>query len=111
LLKPGRYTILAYRRLSGGSPFLDWLETLDGHTKERLSERIDRMRKGSFGDFKVIERNLYELRFFFGPGYRIYFGEYRGTTILILGGGNKSSQKGEIKKAKQFWKIYLEDNP
>jgi putative addiction module killer protein len=111
LLKPGPYNILAYRRRSGGAPFLEWLDTLDGRTQERISGRIDRMRKGNFGDFRVIEQNLYELRFFFGPGYRVYFGEHHGTTILILGAGDKSSQKRDIKEAKRFWQIYQEDNP
>ena len=53
---------------------------------------------------------IYELRLFFGPGYRVYFGEHRGILILLLSGGDKSTQKKDIKAAKEFWKIYMEDN-
>jgi putative addiction module killer protein len=53
---------------------------------------------------------LYELRLFFGPGYRVYFGEHDGQTVLILAGGDKSTQSKDIKKARQYWKTYLEDH-
>jgi len=54
---------------------------------------------------------LYELRLVFGPGYRVYFGELRGKVILLLTGGDKPTQKRDIKMAKYYWKIFLEDNP
>jgi putative addiction module killer protein len=47
------------------------------------------MKKGQFGDCKAIDRSLYELRLFFGPGYRVYFGEHDGKTVLILAGGDR----------------------
>jgi putative addiction module killer protein len=111
LLKPGHYTTVIFRDRLGRSPLLEWLSGLDWKTHQRISIRIDRLKNGQFGDFKVIERNLYELRFFFGPGYRVYFAERNGTTILILAGGDKASQKRDIKEAKNLWKIYQEDNP
>ena len=69
------------------------------------------MKNGQFGDCKAIDRSLYELRLFFGPGYRVYFGEHGGKTVLILAGGDKSTQSKDIKKAKDYWKTYLEDHP
>ncbi len=69
------------------------------------------MRRGQFGDCKAVSNRLYEMRLFFGPGYRIYFGEEKERVILILNGGDKSSQRNDIKRAKEFWKIYLEDHP
>ena len=68
------------------------------------------MKFGQFGDCKAIDRSLYELRLFFGPGYRVYFGEHAGNTVLILAGGDKSTQSKDIRKAKEYWKIYLEDH-
>jgi len=68
------------------------------------------MKNGQFGDCKAIDRSLYELRLFFGPGYRVYFGEHGGKTILILAGGDKSTQSKDIKRAKEYWKTYLEDH-
>lgn len=69
------------------------------------------MKHGQFGDCKSVDRGLYELRLFFGSGYRVYFGEHQGKTILILAGGDKSTQSRDIKKAKDYWNIYLEDHP
>jgi putative addiction module killer protein len=100
-----------FRHPAGQCPFWDWLMALDQQTRDRVLIRVDRLKKGQFGDYKLIDRNLYELRWFFGPGYRVYFAEQNGTTILILAGGDKSSQRRDIKEAKAFWKIYLEDKP
>ncbi len=89
---------------------MDWLDTLDAKTQERVLDRVGRLRRGQFGDFKALDGGLYELRWFVGPGYRVYFGEHKGRLILLLNAGDKSSQNRDIKKAKEFWKIYLEDN-
>lgn len=68
------------------------------------------MKNGQFGDCKAIGGSLYELRLFFGSGYRVYFGEHGGKTVLILAGEDKSTQSKDIKKAKEYWKTYLEDH-
>jgi putative addiction module killer protein len=111
LLKSGTYEVLVFRNRSDESPYLEWLDALDWKTQERILSRVARMKQGQFGDCKSVDRGLYELRLFFGPGYRVYFGEHRGKTILILAGGDKSSQRRDIKKATEYWNIYLEDHP
>jgi putative addiction module killer protein len=111
LLKSGVYEILVYRNRAGQSPYLEWLDALDWKTQERILNRIARMKRGQFGDFKALDVRLYELRLFFGPGYRVYFGEHKGSVILLLNGGDKSTQKKDVKAAKECWNIYLEDNP
>ena len=111
MLKPGHYEVLVFRDRSGKSPYLEWLDALDWKTQERILQRVGRARHGQFGDFKALEAGLYEMRLFFGPGYRAYFGEHKGRIILLLNGGDKSTQSKDIKKAQQYWKIYLEDNP
>ena len=68
------------------------------------------MTEGQFGDCKKLDQHLYELRLFFGPGFRVYFAQQHTTRILLLIGGDKASQGGDIRKAKEFWKRYLEDN-
>ena len=89
---------------------MKWLERLDWKTQERISARVMRMQRGQFGDFKALDGGLYELRLFFGPGHRVYFGEHKGRVILILNGGDKSSQRKDISRAKEYWNTYLEDN-
>jgi putative addiction module killer protein len=111
VLKPGNYELLAFHDRSGKSPYIEWLASLDGRIRERVLSRVGRLKWGQFGDFKSLDGSLYELRLFFGPGYRVYFGEHRSTMILLLTGGDKSTQKKDIKMATDYWKIYLEDNP
>ena len=110
MLKPGNYEVLVFRDRSGESPYLEWLDTLDWKTQERILNRVARAKHGQFGDFKALDGALYEMRLFFGPGYRVYFGEHKGRVILLLNGGDKSTQRKDIKRAKEFWKTYLEDN-
>ena len=110
MLKPGNYEVLVYRDRSGTSPYLEWLDALDWTTQERVLNRVGRIKRGQFGDFKVVAAGLYEMRLFFGSGYRVYFGEHKGRIILLLNGGDKSTQRKDIKKANDYWKTYLEDN-
>jgi putative addiction module killer protein len=110
LLKAGKYEVLVFRDRSGKSPYLEWLDTLDWKMGERILNRVARIKRGQFGDFKALDAGLYEMRLFFGPGYRVYFGESKGKVILLLTGGDKSTQRKDIKKAQEFWNIYLKDN-
>lgn len=110
MLKPGRYEVLIFSDRSGESPYLEWLATLDVKTRDRILKRVERMKLGQFGDYKKMDHDFYELRLFFGPGYRVYFGQHQATAMLLLTGGDKSSQNSDIKKAKEYWRIYLEDN-
>jgi putative addiction module killer protein len=110
MLKPGRYSVLTFHRLSGECPFDAWIASLDSQNRQRILARVERMRNGQFGDHKKISHQIYELRLFFGPGYRVYFGERRSEVIIILAGGDKSTQQRDIKKAKDYWKAYLERN-
>ena len=110
MLKPGNYDLIVFHDRAGASPYLEWVVSLDRKTRERVLSRVGRLKWGQFGDFKALDGGLYELRLFFGPGYRVYFGENRGKMILLLCGGDKSTQKKDIKMAKEYWKTYLEDN-
>ena len=100
--------LIFYEDKSGRIPFLSWLESLDFKTEARVRNRLTRLEMGNMGDCKSIGEGISELRLFFGPGYRIYFGEIDSKKILLLIGGTKNSQKRDIKKAKEFWKSYKE---
>ena len=66
-------------------------------------DRISRIEEfGNLGDFKYVGGDLFELRFNFGSGYRVYFSFISEKEIIIFYGGDKSSQKSDIKKAKKF---------
>lgn len=70
-----------------------------------MQSRLDRLQFGQYGDCKRLSKNLYELRLFFGPGYRVYFAEKSNSIVLLLLGGNKDTQMHDILRAKQFLKI------
>ena len=78
-----------------------WLAKLkDAMARKRLLARLDMVSNGHFGDHKQLDERLYELRLFYGPGYRIYYTINGGTLVLLLIGGDKSSQEKDIAKAK-----------
>jgi putative addiction module killer protein len=62
--------------------------------------RLDRMSNGNFGDCKPLANGLFELRFMFGAGLRIYYTLKNNQVVLLLAGGDKSSQDRDIEKAK-----------
>jgi len=68
----------------------------------RFDVRFNRFSNGNFGDFKQIDNNLSELRFFFGSGYRVYFTVRNNKIILLLCGGDKSTQNKDIATAKKL---------
>lgn len=80
----------------------------DRQARNKILRRIDSMTIGSFGDHKTISVNLFELRMFFGPGFRVYYTIQGREIIFLLAGGDKSSQKKNITKAKELLK-QLED--
>lgn len=60
------------------------------------------MQLGNFGDAKSVGAGVFELRFDFGPGYRVYYTERNGEIVVLLAGGDKSTQKQDIEKAKEL---------
>lgn len=77
-------------------------------TRRRILLRIYRLEQGNFGDCKLVGDGVSELRLFFGAGYRVYFGECGGDLVVLLCGGDKSSQDADIQQAKDFWQRYLD---
>ena len=98
-----------YRDPNGREPFTEWLKSLrDQRTRKRIQTQIHRIESGNLGDHKPVGDGVFELRLHFGAGYRIYFGELDNTIILLLCGGDKSSQDRDIVRAKVHWQEYKE---
>jgi putative addiction module killer protein len=83
--------------------FNRWFAKLkDPTTKQKVLARLARVENGNFGDFKSITNDLFELRLFFGSGLRIYYTIQNNRFVLLLSGGDKSSQTKDIEKVKQL---------
>ena len=96
-----------YDYLKNSTYFDDWFFSLDAVTQARITIRTERARMtGHLGDHKGVGDEVSELRLNFGPGYRLYYTawEYRGRALLLLVGGDKSTQRRNIKLAKAILK-------
>lgn len=83
--------------------FLDWLSALRNvQARARIAKRIDRLVQGNFGDVKSVSDGIGELRFDFGPGYRVYFVRRGDVVVILLCGGDKSSQQRDIERARML---------
>lgn len=83
--------------------FDDWLKGLrDIQAKAKILARLKRVELGNLGDAKSVGDGVHEMRIDCGPGYMIYFVRLKGIIILLLVGGDKSTQAKDIKKAKQL---------
>ena len=99
--------IRVYETIDGCAPFDDWLVALkDIEARAMVRARINRVRLGLLGDCKSVGDGVFELRIFYGPGYRVYFGQENDVTVILLCGGDKKSQGKDIEKAKRYWKDY-----
>lgn len=85
--------------------FTKWFKSLkDRRAKARIQAKIDRVEMGHFGDVASVGEGVSELRIFYGPGYRVYFVQKDALVVILLSGGDKSSQKADIAKAKEIAK-------
>jgi putative addiction module killer protein len=88
-------------------PFSLWLNSLrDIRVRAVIRVRLNRIRLGNFGDCKSVGEGVKELRIDHGPGYRVYFGQVDQRIVLLLCGGDKSSQGRDIEKARAYWADY-----
>ena len=83
--------------------FVAWLDRLkDAKGKARIISRLDMVKLGHFGDCEPIGEGVSEMRIEFGPGYRVYFFRRALQVYVVLGGGDKSTQKRDIKRVKRL---------
>ncbi|MDO8965297.1 type II toxin-antitoxin system RelE/ParE family toxin [Algoriphagus sp.] len=92
------------------SEFDKWLKKLnDRKAKAKILLRLQRIESGNLGDVSSVGDGIEEMRVHFGPGYRVYFKKQGDKLILLLIGGDKSTQDSDIKKAKALWNQYKEN--
>jgi putative addiction module killer protein len=86
--------------------FQDWLDTLkDVRAQVRIAARLRMAEAGNLGDWKSVGGDVSEMRVDFGPGYRLYFTRRGSILIVMLAGGDKSSQARDIKRAQRMLKL------
>lgn len=96
-----------YQTHDGRSPFGAWVQSLRDHrARQRVIARLVRMQAGNRGDWKPVGGGVFELRIDHGPGLRVYCGQDGQTLILLLCGGDKSTQTKDIETAHDYWKDY-----
>jgi putative addiction module killer protein len=96
-----------YLTPDGRSPYEEWVDSLrDIKATAKIRERLNRVRLGNLGDFRSVGEGVCELRINYGPGYRVYFGQLGTTIVLLLCGGDKSTQEQDISRAKEYWRDY-----
>jgi putative addiction module killer protein len=87
--------------------FDEWFDSLrDKRMQAVVDARVARVRAGNFGDCKSVGGGVFELRVAFGPGLRVYYGLYGRQVVVLLGGGDKSSQLRDIRRAQQLWQQF-----
>ena len=83
--------------------FRDWLHGLrDAQARARVQSRIRRLADGNPGQFRNLEGGVSELKIDHGPGYRVYFSQRGDVLVVLLCGGDKSTQSADIKAAKKL---------
>ena len=102
-------SIRIFRLRNGRIPFASWFARLrDERAKQKILSRLARMRADNEGDTRSIGGRLAEIRISYGPGYRVYFGRWDHGVVILLCGGDKGSQRDDIKKARNYWKEFQE---
>ncbi|MGH8000964.1 MAG: type II toxin-antitoxin system RelE/ParE family toxin [Brasilonema sp.] len=99
--------IRRYITSDGRIPFAEWLDSLrDAKAKTIIDKRLSRVSLGNLGDYRSVGEGVCELRIDYGSGYRIYLGQIGTQIVLLLCGGDKSTQDQDIRTAIEYWKDY-----
>lgn len=99
--------IRIYEIRVGKVPFTEWLDSLrDIKAQSKIRIRLARLEQGNLGNYRSVGEGVCELKIDYGPGYRVYFGQVGSTIVVLLCGGDKSSQEKDILTAQEYWLDY-----
>jgi len=99
--------IREYTKSDGSRPFTQWFDGLrDRVAQAKIAARLKRVTLGNLGNYRSVGEGVCELKIDYGAGYRIYFGQVGSVVVLLLCGGDKSTQDRDIKLAKEYWRDY-----
>jgi putative addiction module killer protein len=90
----------------GGCPYKIWFDRLHPQAAAKIVTALTRLALGNFSNVKGVGSGVFELRIFFGPGYRVYFGKEGERLVILLGGGTKHRQQRDISTAIASWQDY-----
>ena len=98
--------VLEYIDPQGRSPYGKWFDGLNAIAAAKVASALYRLAEGNFSNVKGVGAGVFERKFDFGPGYRIYFGKDGETVVILLGGSSKQRQQEAIEAAKERWAEY-----
>ena len=98
--------IREYQDHGGHSPFGEWRSMLDTAARRKISVSLYRLGLGNFSNVKGVGSGVFESKINFGSGYRVYFGKDGEEIVILLGGGTKQRQQGDIAQAISRWDDY-----
>lgn len=94
----------------GQVPFDKWIKKLkDRRAIAAILSTLNKVREGNFGDCKYLRSGVWELRIHFSRGYRIYFARHQRNLVVLLWGGDKSTQQKDIIRAVMYWHTFKEE--
>ena len=100
-----------YLGSDGRSPFEDWFSGLDAAAAAKVAVALARMEQGNLSNAKGVREGVLEYRIDWGPGYRVYFGRDGDVLVILLTGGTKKRQDGDIETARALWADYKRRRP
>jgi putative addiction module killer protein len=95
-----------YLDSSGDSPYAAWFDSLNAEAAAKVTTAVTRVSLGNFSNVEGVGSGVFEYKLDFGPGCRIYFGKDGETLVILLGGGTKRRQQGDINAALANWQDY-----
>jgi len=98
------------KKIRRAEPFIKWMKKLkDKIGKSLIASRISRLREGNPGDSGPVGEGISEMRIHYGPGYRVYYKDTGREVIILLCGGDKSTQQADIVNAQKIARLYKEE--